>query len=42
MNKVYFNSPWSISTINADDLANDMHEEVVIEIISKLLEGTIT
>lgn len=36
---VDFDSPWSISVIDADDKANDMHEAVVAEISSKLKEG---
>jgi len=31
-----FDSPWAISTIDADDKANDMHEVVVAEITKRL------
>ena len=36
---VAFDSPWAISKIDADDKANDMHEAVVAEIITKLERG---
>jgi len=37
--EVYFDSPWSISVVDADDKANDMHEAVVAEISTKLKNG---
>jgi len=40
--EVDFNSPWSISEIDADDRANDMHEVVVKELTNKLRKGIIT
>ena len=39
--QVSFDSPWSISEVDADDKANNMHEVVVKEITNKLLEGEI-
>jgi len=36
---VSFDSPWTISEIDADDLANEMHEAVVTELTSRLLSG---
>ncbi len=38
--EVRFNSPWSIDRADADDEANDMHENVVTELISKI--GSLT
>ena len=37
--EVQFDSPWSISIIDADDAANEMHEQVVKEITDKLEKG---
>ena len=37
--EVYFNSPWSINDLDADDRANDQHEAVVTEISRRLLDG---
>ena len=39
--KINFESNWAISTINSDDLANEMHERVVEEISEKLLSWEI-
>lgn len=36
---VSFNSQWAISEIDADDKANEMHENVVAEITERLLNG---
>jgi len=36
---VCFDSPWRIYQIDADDLANDMHEAVVAELTEQLKEG---
>ena len=38
--QVYFESPWTISEIDADDKANNMHDKVVREIVTLLDEGT--
>lgn len=38
---VDFDSPWSISVIDADDVANTRHEAVVAEITAKLQAGDI-
>jgi hypothetical protein len=37
--EITFISPWSIKQIDADDLANQMHETVVSEIIKRLENG---
>ena len=37
--QVGFSSPWSISEIDADDRANDMHEAVVSEISDRMDKG---
>lgn len=37
--QVYFESPWSIDHLDADDEANAMHEAVVQEIAGRLLKG---
>jgi hypothetical protein len=37
--QIDFDSPWSISEIDADDVANDMHEAVVDEITKGLKSG---
>ena len=37
--EVAFNADWSISEIDADDKANDMHEAVVDEIMAGLENG---
>lgn len=37
--EVSFESPWFISEIDADDKANDQHEAVVGELISRLASG---
>lgn len=37
--EIDFDSNWTISIIDADDKANDMHEKVVTEITEKLLKG---
>ena len=37
--QIYFDSPWCIDEIDADDRANDMHEVVVEEISKKLRLG---
>src|SRR5574343_1056270 len=34
--QIFFDSPWAICEIDADDKANDMHDNVVFEIIDKL------
>lgn len=34
-----FDGPWSISEVDADDRANEMHERVVREIIDRLITG---
>ncbi len=39
--EVSFDSPWSINKIDADDKANDMHEQVVKELTGKLKRGEI-
>ena len=39
--QVDFDSPWSIGKLDADDVANDMHEIVVDEITQKLENGII-
>jgi len=38
--QVFFDSPWCLNEIDADDLANDMHEQVVAELIKELESGT--
>jgi len=35
--RIPFDSPWSISEVDADDRANDMHENVVAELADKLI-----
>lgn len=37
--QVYFDSPWAIAEVDADDRANDMHEAVVAEITNRLAAG---
>ena len=37
--EVNFQSPWYVEELGADDKANDMHENVVFEIINGLWEG---
>lgn len=37
--QISFNSNWSISELDADDKANDMHEAVVAELTRKLEDG---
>lgn len=37
--RVFFDSNWAISEVDADDRANEMHEVVVLEITNKLLSG---
>ena len=37
--QIYFDSPWSIDEIDADDKANEMHEAVVAELTKKLKNG---
>lgn len=37
--QIYFESPWAISEVDADDQANIMHEMVVEEITDKLERG---
>lgn len=37
--QVHFDSDWSISEVDADDKANEMHEAVVAEISTKLVQG---
>jgi len=37
--EVHFESPWAISEIDAEDRANEMHEQVVKEITKELLQG---
>ena len=39
--QIYFDSPWSISEVDADDKANEMHEAVVAELTEKLKQGLI-
>ncbi|MBW2675849.1 MAG: hypothetical protein JRD89_21015 [Deltaproteobacteria bacterium] len=39
--EVPFDSPWSISVLDADDKANDMHEAVVAEIMEGLQQGNV-
>lgn len=36
---MYFESDWAIAEIDADDKANEMHEDVVAEISNKLEKG---
>ena len=37
--QIYFQSDWSIGIPDADDLANIMHENAVIEIVDQLICG---
>lgn len=37
--QISFDSPWAIPDVDADDKANDMHEEVVKELSTKLEKG---
>ena len=37
-NPVYFDSPWSINEVDADDKANIMHDKVVRELSEKLFK----
>ena len=37
--EIHFDSEWAISEIDADDRANDMHENVVAELSKKLIRG---
>ena len=37
--QIYFESPWSINKLDADDEANEMHENVIEEISEKLRNG---
>ena len=37
--QIDFDSQWSIDRVDADDLANDMHEKVVAELTTRLQEG---
>lgn len=37
--QIDFGLPWSIETLDADDLANDMHESIVAEISRRLESG---
>lgn len=37
--QIYFDSKWQIEKLDSDDAANIMHENVVDEIIEKLLQG---
>lgn len=37
--QVHFDSDWSISEVDADDKANEMHEAVIAEISAKLVQG---
>ena len=37
--QVYFNAPWCIAEVDADDRANSMHEDVVAEITGRLAAG---
>ena len=37
--QIYFDSDWAIAEIDADDRANEMHEQVIAEISEKLLNG---
>ncbi len=39
--QIYFDSPWQIDVVDADDRANDMHEVVVEELTGKLERGEI-
>jgi len=39
--QVYFESPWAINEIDAEDKANDMHEEVCAEISDRLAKGDV-
>jgi hypothetical protein len=39
--EICFNSNWYINKIDADDKANEMHENVICEIIDKLEKGII-
>lgn len=36
-----FSAPWAIEELDADDKANDMHEDVVDEFIGKMIAGHI-
>lgn len=40
--EVNFQSPWAISAVDADDLANVMHEKVVDEIAQMMADGLVT
>lgn len=37
--EIFFESPWEISELDADDKANEMHERVVMELTKRLEEG---
>ena len=39
--EVSFDSPWAISKLDADDKANEIHEQVVKELTLKLANGEI-
>ena len=39
--QIYFDSPWCINEMDADDKANVMHDNVVKEIANKLISGKI-
>jgi len=40
--QIYFDSPWEIDEIDADDRANEMHEAVVTEILDKMEMGLVS
>ena len=39
--QVYFNSPWEINRTDADNMANDMHEAVVAELMERMENGPV-
>ena len=39
--QIYFDSPWAINIVDADDKANDMHEIVVSELVQCLKNNKI-
>jgi hypothetical protein len=39
--QIYFTSPWKIKELDADDRANDMHENVCSEIEQRLIDGDV-
>lgn len=41
LEEIQFNSKWSIDKLDADDEANDMHENVIIEVSEMLVNGLV-